>query len=334
MSKDDFQPDFGLKRVLVPIIGIIALIAIILIVGKTPSGFNANKPMKPADVTKKAIDFINTNLKSPDLPALNATDTKEVSGVYEFKLEADKEIKGTVYATKDGSLLFVQYINLDEKAAGEEQAAQPAKPVEKADKPNVKLFVMSYCPFGLQAEKMYLPVYELLKDKADMGIFYVDYLMHGEKELLQNINQYCIQKDQLDKFVSYMTCFVANGDHDKCAKDASVDLAKLKLCFNETDKEFGLTKEFDSSKEQFPKFPLHTDLCKQYNVLGSPTVVINGVEADISPRSPEKFKQVICDAFNTKPSECDTKLSETAASTGIGAGEAPATDAGSAGSCQ
>ncbi len=319
MAKEDISSDFGLKKFIVPVIGIALLVVLILIFGK-PS--NGGKILSASDVAKKATDYINTNLKPAELSALSATSTKEVSGVYEFKLEADKQEKGTVYATKDGKYLFVQYINLDEKPENAPETAQSeTKPVTKSDKPDVKVFVMSYCPFGLQAQKMYIPAYNLLKDKANMEIMFVDYLMHGEKELVGNINEYCIQKEQGDKFIKYLSCFTTSGDHSKCVKDAGVDATKLKSCYEATDKQFNLTADFKASKDQFPKFALHSDLCKQYNVLGSPTIVINGAEADVSPRSPEQFKKVICDAFNTKPSECDTKLSETAASSGIGNAE-------------
>lgn len=55
---------------------------------------------------------------------------------------------------------------------------------------------MSYCPYGLQAEKMFLPVYDLLKNKAEMGIYFVNYIMHDKKEIDENLREYCIQKEQ------------------------------------------------------------------------------------------------------------------------------------------
>jgi len=49
----------------------------------------------------------------------------------------------------------------------------------------------------------------------------------------------------------------------------------------------------------------------------------------VSPRSPEKFKEVICQAFNSLPEECSQMLSNDVASTGIGGG----TGSSSGGSC-
>jgi len=51
-------------------------------------------------------------------------------------------------------------------------------------------------------------------------------------------------------------------------------------------------------------------LAEQYGVTGSPTLIINGVEYSGS-RSSEAYKQAICDAFTTAPSECSQTLSET-----------------------
>jgi len=70
----------------------------------------------------------------------------------------------------------------------------------------------------------------------------------------------------------------------------------------------------------FPKFDVHTDLNEKYGVQGSPTIVINDQVVNVSPRSPEKFKEVICQTFNSLPEECSQMLSDDVASIGIGGG--------------
>jgi hypothetical protein len=67
---------------------------------------------------------------------------------------------------------------------------------------------MSYCPFGTQAEKGILPVVNLLKDKIDFKVKFVNYAMHGKKEIDENNLQYCIQKEEPNKYNSYLTCFL------------------------------------------------------------------------------------------------------------------------------
>jgi hypothetical protein len=53
--------------------------------------------------------------------------------------------------------------------------------MEKREKPDVDVFVMSYCPFGTQIEKGLLPVWDLLGDKINLNIRFVDYAMHGKR---------------------------------------------------------------------------------------------------------------------------------------------------------
>ncbi len=47
---------------------------------------------------------------------------------------------------------------------------------------------MSYCPYGTQAEKGILPVVALLGDKIDFKLRTVHYVLHGDKEDLENKN--------------------------------------------------------------------------------------------------------------------------------------------------
>jgi hypothetical protein len=265
---------------------------------------------------------------------------KEESGLYAFKLKVDGQ-EYESYVTKNGKMIFVQGVNMDESAAATDSAAAAPADIVKSDKPDVKLFVMSYCPFGLQAEKMYLPVYDLLKNKTDMGIYFVNYAMHGKTEVDENLRQYCIQKEQTDKYAAYLGCFADDtkynacqssggadcaADFDACLAKTGVDKAKLSACTAAADTQFKVTADYNDKASwlsgQFPKFEVNDDLNVQYGVQGSPTVVINDTEADVSPRTPEQFKKIICGAFNTQPEECNTSLSTDAPSSGFGSGTA------------
>jgi len=81
----------------------------------------------------------------------------------------------------------------------------------KTDKPTIDLFVMSYCPYGVQAEQAMLPVMELLGDEADINIRFVYYAMHDWTEIEENTRQYCIQKEEPDKYIDYLSCFVGES---------------------------------------------------------------------------------------------------------------------------
>ena len=280
---------------------------------------------------EKAIDFINQNMLPENIIA-SLIEVVEDNGLYKFKLKVEEE-EHTAYITKDGKLLFIDAIDMDQVT--EDGSSEPvATEVPKEEKPDVKLFIMSYCPYGLQAQKMFLSVYELLGEKADIGIYFVNYIMHGEEEISENLIQYCIQKQEPQKFIDYLGCFVKDGDSQECLSGAKIDQGILAECIATTDEEYNIYSQYEDQTTwlngQFPKFDIHTTLNEQYGVRGSPTVIINGSIAQVDPRSPEQFKQVVCQAFNSSPKECEQTLLETAFSPGFGLEEG----ASSGGSCE
>ncbi len=203
--------------------------------------------------------------------------------------------------------------------------------MEKLATPTVEAFVMSHCPFGTQIEKGLLPVVELLGDKIDFEIKFCDYAMHGEKEVLEQLQQYCIQEEQNDVFIDYLTCFLEAEDSEGCLDTANVDKTKLATCASATDAKFKLTAALEDKtlwKGNFPPFTIYQEDVDKYSISGSPTLVINGVTSS-SSRDPASLLKTICTGFDEKPEECDEVLSTANPSSGFGFSEtaAPATAA-------
>jgi len=214
----------------------------------------------------------------------------------------------------------------------EEQVATSTKTttvVPKTDKPKAELFIMSYCPYGLQMQKAYLPVMELLGKKADIDIKFVSYAMHEKKEIDENTRQYCIQKEQTEKFVEYSKCFTETGKFDACLTSVKIDEGELDACIIITDKDFKITELYNDKSTwlngRFPIYPIFKELNTKYRVQGSPTLVINGVQATVE-RTPEAIKKAICGAFNKPPAECTTVLSTQGPQAGFGSGTGTATN--------
>ncbi len=195
------------------------------------------------------------------------------------------------------------------KKQKEEQAKKLAK--IKSDKPKVDLFVMSQCPFGTQAEKWFLEVMNKFKGLADVNIKFVQYTMHGKKEADENIRQYCIKKEQNDKFTKYLACYLKAWDTESCQKEVWIDSTKLAKCFKETDKKFAISNKFDGST-QYPEFSINKDEALKAWVQGSPTLVIEWVKVDWVGRNARAYAEVICKAFNKAPAICNdlTKFSD------------------------
>jgi protein-disulfide isomerase len=189
--------------------------------------------------------------------------------------------------------------------------------VPKSDKPEVHAFVMSYCPYGLQFMKAYVPVMELLGDKADLELNFVNYAMHGQKEIDENTRMYCIQKEQTDKFTDYLRCFVEAGDNEGCIDTVGIDSDKLDACISAADEEFKITENVAASTGSYPPYAVDEALALQYSVQGSPTFGINGQQVSVN-RSPEAIKQAICAAFNNPPAECSQTLSSASEAPGLG----------------
>jgi len=283
------------------------------------------------EIAQKAIDFINQNNMVGENQTASLGEVFDESGLYKFKVKIG-ENEFDSYVTKDGKLLFPQAgVDLEKEPI----AKKENKPLEvpKTDTPDVKLFVMSYCPYGLQAQKGFLPVYNLLKDKAKMGVYFVDYIMHEKKEIDENLRQYCIQKEEKAKYFDYLSCFVKKGKSEECLTQAKIDKDKLTSCVSATDKQYQITEKYNDKSTwlngNFPKFDVQADLNEKYGVGGSPTFVINDTVVEIS-RSSEKIKEAVCNAFNSPPEECSQILSEETPLAGFGEG----TGASDSGGCE
>lgn len=295
-----------------------AVLAVLLIVSIVTGGFKSGgKTLSSQEAAEKALVYINNNLLQPGTSA-GVNGIEDTGSLYNIKLDIGGQEYDS-YVTKDGGLLFPSAFNLEEEieAPAQEAQAPPPADVEKSDKPEVQLFIMSHCPFGTQAEKGIIPVAELLGDKIDFEIKFVNYAMHGEKEVNEQLNQHCIKTEQNAKFLPYLKCFLKAGDGVSCLTETKVDTAKLKICTDKTDTEFKITENLENPTGSYPAFLINDEECTEYGVRGSPTLVVNDGVVN-SARSPAAFLATVCSAFNTAPEECDEVLSTANPSSGFG----------------
>jgi len=316
-------------RIVLPIILVIALVVIGLFSFNRPTAKN----LSLEDAKTKAETFINTYLMQSGSKATIKDITTEY-GLYKLKIDIVSDVVES-YITKDGKLFFPQALDIEETAkkvaeAANGNAAASAGPVAtvsvKSDKPIVELFVMSYCPYGTQIEKGILPVLSVLGNKIDFQLKFCSYAMHGQKELNENLTQYCIQKEQDSKFDAYLTCFLESGSSDACLASTKVDKTKLAACVSKTDNTYKVTSNFTNNigfQGSYPGFDVNKADNDKYNVGGSPTLVINGQEIS-SNRDSSSLLKTICSAFNNPPKECETVLSSASPATGFGSGTAAA----------
>ena len=273
------------------------------------------KELSGQDASQRAITFLNENLLQGGVVA-KATGVEEAKGYELYKIKLDvggREYDS--YVTKDGRFLFPTAVDTTEKI--EAPAAQPQQPEEipKTDKPAIGIYVMSFCPFGNQAEDTMLPVYNLFKDKVDWKVHYIVSVsgdtvrsLHGQPETNQNIREVCVKRDYgMDAFWKFMTYVNKNcGSDGSCweeaAKQAGADSKKIQACFDKDG--LSLMKAEGAA----------TDAA---GASGSPTLLINGVQSKSVYQygNSEAYKAAICSAFTNPPAECQQALGTQTATT-------------------
>lgn len=211
--------------------------------------------------------------------------------------------------------IAIAKVQMDEYLANQTNGAEvETKDLVKTDKPTVELFIMTYCPYGLQAQKALLPAAKLLGDKADIKVRFVSYIMHPTSgETQENLRQHCMQKEGMN-YWNYLDCFLIDGNTSKCLVQSEIDSSLLETCYTTEDEKYSVTALLNDKSTWlggvYPQFNVDKELNTLYGVQGSPTFVINGVVVSAA-RNPEAFKDAICNAFITMPEECNTELSTT-----------------------
>lgn len=314
--------------------------SVILVLILVVIAFLSFYPLVKKTVNKKeaisiAEEFINEYLMQPGSKATVVEISSEY-GLYKLEIDIGSSVVDS-YLTKDGKLFFPQALDIneiDEKEIDESDEAAPlAEVTNKKDKPVVELFVMSHCPYGTQMEKAILPVVKALGDSIDFRIKFNSYVMHGEKEIIEQINQYCLMEEQSALYNNYLECFLTAGDSKTCLASVKANETKLKTCFDKVEKENNILADFKNNKNyhgDYPSFSLQKEDNELYKVGGSPTLIINGQE--IRPnRNPASVLYTICSGFNTQPDECFTSVPNISPAPGFGTGT---TAGGSAAECE
>jgi len=270
---------------------------------------------------KSAGEKILEFYESAGIEGLTLESVKEVSGLYEVNLKYKEQIV-PIYVTKDGKS-FTESLN----PTGDSVSETESKEVPKSDKPTVELYVFTYCPYGLQMEKAMISAVKLFGDKIDFKIRQIG-AMHGEHEKLEAERQLCIEKNYPDKFLDYIIAFAENSAIGSCNGDATCLTPKLNALYSTLGISASTVNSCMTSEGE-TLYNAEVSNSAANDVSGSPTLIINGVNAE-SSRSPEAVKGVICSAFNNVPSECSQTLSTEQASAGFGAGT---TSSSSSASC-
>ena len=118
-----------------------------------------------------------------------------------------------------------------------------ASRIARMGKPTVELFVMSYCPFGVQAEEKLIPIVKQFGDQIDFKLQFIAQekeepsaqdispfmSLHGYPEVAENIRQLLIAQVYPDRYLDYILCRGKKLDKswEACAQKLGIDVAKI-----------------------------------------------------------------------------------------------------------
>lgn len=172
----------------------------------------------------------------------------------------------------------------------------------KAKKATLDLFVMSQCPYGIQAEEAVFKARDGFENEVDFNVEYIadkkadssfDSL-HGQPEVEGDLYQLCVKKHYPDKFWDYLECQNQNyqdlkSSFQSCAEKTKADFEKIKTCAEGAEGAALLTASLNKAKEK--------------QVSGSPTFFING-EPYNGARSSGALQRALCGAAEDKLKKC------------------------------
>jgi protein-disulfide isomerase len=288
---------------------IAAIILAVVLVGVLI--FNSVKGISASEAEQKTVSFLVSGYGLSE----SMIEVKGVSsaGDFYFVNFSVQGQTGQFAVSKDGKYIG-QMVEVKAVSSGDNNDDTPASTeIPKSDKPTTELFVWSYCPYGVTAQKPFSEVAKLLGSSADFKVV-LYYDGHGAYETQQNKIQACIQKYDKAKYWDYSIQFV-DKVYPKCgterteACDKTESTAAMKTLGIDSAKIFTCV-----SSEGASLIASDAARAQSLGVTGSPTLVVNGVISSAA-RTADSYKTEICGAFNSAPSACGTALSTAAGST-------------------
>ncbi|MEN6610695.1 MAG: thioredoxin domain-containing protein [Methanoregulaceae archaeon] len=294
--------------ILTILVGVTAIILILILgLGMMPVSTSA---ISPEVCAAKIVSYTNENLVQSG-SSVSLISARDYRGIYEIRVKYNSKVV-TVYSTRDCGLLFTDAINLSASLT----QTTTRQTLVQSDRPVVDLYVMAYCPYGTQAEEVMEPVVALLGKNADFHVRYITSVsgndlssvqsLHGSSEVNEDAFQICVEKTNASALWPYIHAF-----NTKCYATATSS-AGLAECRK------GLLPSLGLNNTSIEKCMAGSDAIEVLKsdetregllgVTGSPTLIINNVTY-VGSRTPEAYKQAICNSFTTKPDECNTALS-------------------------
>jgi hypothetical protein len=225
---------------------------------------------------------------------------KKKTHVKKSKASASKALKSNIPTIATTVLIVAIVAFLIIMALRSEHPTPPSSEI-RAGAAVFELYVMSYCPYGVQAENAVIPALAEFGGDVDLQIEFIVtetatgfQSLHGQNEVDENIIQLCAIEQHKQKALDYILCrnkniLQADSGWETCANQVGLDLTKLKAC-----------AEGSRGKELLSASGAKANANQ---VSGSPTMFING-ESYMGPRDKLTIQRAVCEAMQQKASLC------------------------------
>jgi predicted DsbA family dithiol-disulfide isomerase len=270
---------------------------------------NAGRGKRYRDIFSPECKNASTAQK---IPAIRLADSvvleKPIITLLENPMTRDPAPRRTPFLL--ASLLLLLVVSAS-ACKGRDAAKKPTGP--QAD---VALYVMSKCPYGVEAENGLKPALDEIEGRVALHIDFIANQnggafssLHGQTEVDGDLYQLCAMKQapEARKFMSFIGCQNQDfrnipGNWEKCAKASGIDTEKLKSCATGDEGKALLAASLQRAKDA--------------HASGSPTIRI-GNQPYEGGRGKRDFLRAICDQVpGQKPKAC-AELPEIVAVNGI-----------------
>ena len=150
--------------------------------------------------------------------------------------------------------------------------------IKRMGKPTLELFVMSYCPSGIEAEESIIPIVKKFRDEIDFELRFIAQekdtvshrditpftSLHGYPEVAENIRQLLIAREYPEQYLDYILCRgkKLNRSWEDCAKKNGINVKNIQRLFDAPEAEQLFRENIKRSVE--------------LGIKASPTILVDG----------------------------------------------------------